>query len=96
MRHLLLLPSLFALVAAQAPASVDSFLAQPDYTPASAAEVKAMCDSFLGRAAAMRPARACSPRGRRPSPVARPAGAASRAPARRRTPSSSRACCMID
>ncbi|MBN8830231.1 MAG: Zn-dependent oligopeptidase [Sphingomonadales bacterium] len=54
MRHLLLLPSLFALVAAQAPASVDSFLAQPDYTPASAAEVKAMCDSFLGRAAAMR------------------------------------------
>jgi len=54
MRHLLLLPSLFALVAATAPRDVDSYLAQPTYTPASAEAVKAMCDDALGRIAGMR------------------------------------------
>lgn len=60
-RHLLLLPSLLALVAAQAPMSspapaLDAMLNTTALTPADPAAINTMCDGYLSRVAAMRTA----------------------------------------
>lgn len=60
-RHLLLLPSLLALVAAQAPApaivpTIDAMLNTTALTPADPAAVNALCDSYLSRVTAQRTA----------------------------------------
>ena len=59
-RRLLLLPSLLALVAAQAPtpapAPLDAMLNTAALTPADPAAIDAMCDAYMARAATMRTA----------------------------------------
>ncbi|MEH3038184.1 MAG: Zn-dependent oligopeptidase [Sphingomonas adhaesiva] len=60
-RHLLLLPSLLALVAAQAPTAApasdtDAMLNTTALTPADPAAVAALCDRYLARAMALRTA----------------------------------------
>lgn len=61
MTKALFLPLLFLLTTAQkapqkAPDSVDAFIATPNYTPASADEIKAACDRYLDKAATLRTA----------------------------------------
>jgi len=57
MTNALFLPLLFLLTTAQkAPDSVDDFIATPNYTPANADEIKAACDRYLAKAAALRTA----------------------------------------